>query len=156
MRLHVRSIGWLLGLVAMTVGVCQSSARAYEPFDYFQNSWTVIGLKDYKDGTPITPDNELILAGGDKLQIRFGKELTPLSRKQTKTLLEGWLPVILLSAQDGAVRYDFTLWATPLPTVKDWKKAFDWPTEGENYLNWITVKATNIGADQAEAKFTCE
>ena len=46
-----------------------------------------------------------------------------MSRKQTKTLLKGWMPIILLSANDGAVRYDFTLWATPLPTVKDWKKA---------------------------------
>ena len=66
------------------------------------------------------------------------------------------MPIILFSAQDGAVRYDFTLWATPLPTVKDWKKAYDWPTEGENYLNWIAVKATNTGADRAEAKFAFE
>jgi hypothetical protein len=130
-----------------------TSLHAEEPFDYFQNSWNVIGLKDYNDGTRITPDNELLLAGGDKLQLRFGKELIPLSRKQTKTLHEGWMPIVLLSAQDGAVCYDFTLWATPLPTVKDWHKAYDWPTEGENYLNWITVKITNTGKDQAEAMF---
>ena len=43
------------------------------------------------------------------------------------------------------MRYEFTLWATPLPTVKDWRAAFDWPTEGENFLNWIRVKATNLG-----------
>ncbi len=153
MRSHLRSFRWLL--VATTIGFCQSPARADEPFDYFQNSWNVIGLKDYNDGTRITPDNELILAGGDKLQIRFGKELKPLSRKQTKTLFEGWMPIILLSAQDGSLRYDFALWATPLPTVKDWQKAYDWPTEGENYLNWITIKATNTSVDQAEAKFTC-
>jgi hypothetical protein len=154
MRFQLRSLGWLL--VVTTVGFCQSPARADEPFDYFQNDWNVIGLKDYNDGTRITPDNQLILAGGDKLQMRFGKELKPLGRKQVKTLLEGWMPVVLLSAQDGKVRYDFTLWATPLPTVKDWKRAFDWPTEGENYLNWITVKATNTGVDQAEAKFAFE
>jgi hypothetical protein len=129
------------------------SLHAVEPFDYFQNSWNVIGLKDYSDGTRITPDNELLLAGGDKVQIKFGKELTPLSRKQTKTLYEGWMPIVLLSAQDGAVRYDFTLWATPLPTVKDWQKAFDWPTEGENFLNWVKLKVTNTGADRAVATF---
>jgi len=156
MRLQLRSVGWLLGLVAIAVGFCRSSACAAEPFDYFQNSWNVVGLKDYNDGTRITPNNELLLANGDKAQLRFGKELTALSRKQAKTLLEGWMPIILLSAHDGAVRYDFTLWAAPLPTVKDWKKAYDWPTEGENYLNWITVKATNTGADQAEAKYTIE
>ena len=145
-----------LAAIATVVAVCSPSLRAEEPFDYFQNSWNVIGLKDYIDGTRITPTNELLLAGGDKAQLRFGKELTPSSRRQTKTLLQGWMPIILLSAHDGAVRYDFTLWATPLPTVKDWKKAYDWPTEGENYLNWITLKATNTGADRAEAKFTVE
>jgi hypothetical protein len=66
------------------------------------------------------------------------------------------MPIILLTAQDGAVRYEFTLWATPLPTVKDWRKAFDWPTEGENFLDWITVKVTNTGSDRAEARFATE
>ena len=154
MRFQLQTIAWLL--VATTFGFCQSAVLADEPFDYFQNSWNVIGLKDYNDGTRVTPDNELILAGGDKAQLRFGKALAPLSRKQTKTLLHGWMPIILLSAQDGAVRYDFTLWATPLPTVKDWRKAYDWPTEGENFLNWITVKVTNTGAAQAEAKYAFE
>ena len=107
MRFQLRSIGWLVGFVAITAGVCRSSARADEPFDYFQNSWNVIGLKDYNDGTRITPDNELILAGGDKLQLRFGKEMKPLSRKQTKTLLDGWMPIVLLSRKRwrGAVRF---------------------------------------------------
>jgi hypothetical protein len=145
---------WSLSFCAAVVCLCVSPLHAEEPFDYFQNSWNVIGLKDYTDGTRITPNNELVLADGDKLQIQFGKDgksLTPLSRKQTKTLMDGWMPIILLSAQDGKVRYDFTLWATPLPTVKDWKKAFDWPTEGENYLNWVTLKATNTGDEKAEA-----
>lgn len=133
---------------------CSTLLRAEEPFDYFSNSWNVIGLKDYVDGTRITPDNQLLLAGGDKVQFQFGSQLTSLSRAQTKTLYEGWMPIVLLTAQDGAVRYDFTFWATPLPTVKDWKKAFDWPTEGENYLNWITVKVTNTGSDKAEAKLS--
>ena len=49
----------------------------------------------------------------------------------------------MIEAGDGPVWYEFKLWATPLPTVKDWKKAYDWPAEGENFLNWIQVKATN-------------
>ncbi len=139
---------------AMFVFLCPPALHAEEPFDYYQNSWNVIGLKDYIDGTRITPDNQLQLAGGGKAALSIGVENTPLSRKQTKTLLDGWMPIVLLSAQDGAVQYDFTLWATPLPTVKDWQKAFDWPTEGENYLNWIAVKATNTGKQQADAKVT--
>ena len=128
------------------------AARAEEPFDYFTNSWNVIGLKDYKDGTRLTPDNKLLLAGGVKAELFFGRDLAPLSRRETKLAMKGWLPIFLLNAADGPVRYEFTFWATPLPTVKDWKKAFDWPTEGENFLNWITVKATNTGSAPAEAK----
>ena len=124
---------------------------AVEPFDYFVNSWQVIGLKDYNDGTRITPQNELLLADKSKLRLSCGPHLTPLSRQQTKTLLDGWLPIILLQTEAGGVRYEFTLWATPLPTVKDWRAAFNWPTEGENFLNWIKVKATNLGRSPTEA-----
>ena len=80
------------------------------------------------------------------------QHLTPLSRKQTKTLLEGWLPVVLLATEQDGVRYEFTLWATPLPSVKNWRAAFDWPTEGDNFLNWVRVKATNPGPSPAEAR----
>jgi len=138
-------------LAAMSVAHV-SAAGAEEPFDYFANSWNVIGLKDYRDGARITPRNELLLAGGAKLTLRFGRSLEPLSRKQTKTCFDGWMPIILITARDGDVRYDFTLFATPLPSVKDWAKAFDWPTEGENFLCWIVIRATNPGEADAEAK----
>jgi len=62
----------------------------------------------------------------------------------------------LIEADDELVRYEFTLWAAPLPTVKDWQKAFNWPTEGENFLNWILVKVTNTGEKTAEAKLKVE
>ncbi|MCR4412550.1 MAG: hypothetical protein NUV77_09025 [Thermoguttaceae bacterium] len=143
----------LAGAMILMVSV---ALAAEEPFDYFRNSWNVIGLKDYQDGTRITPGNALRLANGAEARIRFGKQLTPLSRKQTKTLLDGWLPVVLLSAEDGPVRYEFTLWATPLPTVKNWQAAYDWPVEGENFLNWIAVKATNTGQARAEAQVAVE
>jgi len=130
--------------------------HADEPFDYFRNSWNVIGLKDYNHGTRVTPDNELLLAQKAKVRIHFGRQLTALSRKQTKTCLDGWLPIILLTARDGQVRYDFTLWATPLPTIKKWQKAFDWPTEGENFLNWVLAKVTNTSDTVAEAKLEVE
>jgi len=138
-------------LAAMSVAHV-SAAGAEEPFDYFANSWNVVGLKDYQHGARVTPRNELLLAGGAKLTLRFGRGLQPLSRKQTKTCLDGWYPIIKLTAADGKVEYEFTVWATPLPTVKDWEKAFDWPTEGENFLCWIRIAATNAGAEGAEGK----
>ena len=148
---YIRSVQIAL-LVALLARVTPAARSAEAPFDYFQNSWSVIGLKDYNEGTRITPDNELLLSDKARLRISCGPEVAYLSRKQTKTLLEGWLPVVLLSAEEEGVRYDFTLWATPLPSVKDWRAAFDWPTEGENYLNWIRVKATNLGRERVVAR----
>jgi hypothetical protein len=146
----------LIAALCLTQVTIIGPVQAADPFDYFRNSWNVIGLKDYRDGTRVTPDNRLVLADNQTFQIRFGRDLTALSRKQTKTLLEGWLPIIQLAAEDGSVRYEFTFWATPLPTVKDWHKAFDWPTEGENFLNWIVVKATNTGKEPARAELVFE
>jgi hypothetical protein len=40
--------------------------------------------------------------------------------------------------------------------VKNWKKAFGWPSEGENFLNWILVKVTNTGPTTAQAKIKVE
>ncbi len=152
-----------LFLIALSVAL---PVWAEEPFDYFDNSWGVIGLKDYARGTRITPDNKLMIGASlgtteqetDKasVQIRFGKDLAPLSRVQTKQLMDGWLPVNLLTAQDGPVRYEFTLWATPLPSAKDWQKAFAWPSEGENFLNWIAVRVVNTGNAACEAKLRFE
>jgi hypothetical protein len=130
--------------------------KAPAPFDYFQNAWNVIGLKDYKDGTRVTPQNELLLSGNRKVRLACGPNLAPLSRSQTKTLLEGWMPIILLQTEADGVRYEFTLWATPLPDAKDWQAAFNWPTEGENYLNWIRVRAVNAGGTAQEAQVAAE
>src|ERR1035441_2808544 len=119
-RLHP-SCRWAgLTILATQFACAALAARSAEaPFDYFQNSWSVIGLKDYNDGTRVTPENELLLAGKARLRFSCGPHLTPLSRKQTKTLLEGWLPIVLLATEQDSVRYEFTLLATPLPTVKN-------------------------------------
>jgi hypothetical protein len=129
---------------------------ASEPFDYFENSWGVIGLKDYEHATRLTPQNELLLANQTKARLVVGYGQTPLSRKQTKTLLEGWLPVVLLKTEEAGVRYEFTLWATPLPTLENWRVAFDWPTEGENFMNWISITASNVSPKVREASARLE
>jgi hypothetical protein len=160
MTQHAKSTGSITRLLILALLVLPGPLQADEPFNYFNNSWTVIGLKDYAQGTRITPDNQLIVTDSNKkpsrVVIRFGQHLTALSNRQTKKLMNGWLPVILITAKDGQVTYDFTIWATPLPSAKDWQKAFDWPTEGENFLNWILVKVTNTGPTTAEAKLKVE
>jgi len=150
-RLHFTPRTVVFSALAALVLTCP--LRAEEPFDYFRNSWNVIGLKDYDRGTRITPENTLLLADNADVRLRYGRHLTPLSRKQTKRLMDGWLPIVLLVAADGPVRYELTLWATPLPNVKDWQGAFGWPTEGENFLNWIAVEAVNGGPVEAAARF---
>ncbi|MCC6698537.1 MAG: hypothetical protein IT365_23140 [Candidatus Hydrogenedentes bacterium] len=141
---------------------CATCAAGVEPFDYFENSWSVVGLKDYAHGTRITPDNKLMIgteagtspeeASKASVEILFGRGLSPLSRQQTKLLQDGWLPVVLLGAHDGPVRYDFTFWATPLPSVDDWRTAYDWPQDGENFLTWIAARITNTGSTASEGK----
>lgn len=121
----------------------ESSTRSVENFDYFTNNWNVIGLKDYTHGSRITPDNRLVLAHKTPVEIRVGPDRTPLSPENPKLAQDGWMPIILVTAEKEQVDYEVAYWATPLPDVKDWRKAFDWPTEGENFLNWIRVRATN-------------
>ena len=150
MKIGMRFGFWVL--LFCTLGVRPASAGVEDSFDYFVNNWNVVGLPDYMYGSRITPDNEMYLAGGTALRVRVGGALTPLSRAQGKRARNGWMPVIEVTAADGPVRYEITYWATPLPNARDWQKAFSWPTEGENYLNWITVRATNTSATAAEAK----
>lgn len=136
-------------LLAATVSIPAAS----QPFDYFVNHWNVAGLKDYPRGARITPDNQIFLAGSNTtVQIRFGRNLAPLSRAQIKTALQGWMPIMVIPAEDGPVHYEFTCWATPMPDVKDWAKAFDWPTEGENFLVWIRYQAVNRSSQPARAQ----
>jgi hypothetical protein len=87
---------WQRALVCAAAAVCclaGGTVSAEENLDYFRNSWNVIGLKDYPDGTRVTPDNKLLLAGGATLEIRYGAAQTPLGRKPVKTLYGDWMPL---------------------------------------------------------------
>jgi hypothetical protein len=139
-------------IVAVLAVVVASFADAKEPFDYFANNWNVVGLKDHERAARVRPDNCIMLDGASLVQVRFGHDLTPLSRREGKLARDGWMPIMEIAAVEGPVRYEFTYWATPMPNVKDWRKAFDWPTEGENLLIWVRYKATNRSDKPAEAK----
>jgi hypothetical protein len=58
-----------LGLIVVALGVALQ-VGAEEPFDYFDNSWSVIGLKDYARGTRITPDNKLMIGASVNSSLR--------------------------------------------------------------------------------------
>jgi len=149
--IHANAAIILLTLLACSL--LSTQAQTPSAFDYFANNWNVVGLKDYPRGARVTPENTVLLdESAGAVEIRFGKDLALLSRKQDKLAYEGWLPIILVNAEDGAIRYEFTIWATPMPDVKDWQKAFDWPTEGENFAVWIGYKVVNTSATPARAK----
>ncbi len=138
-------------LPGSTAGPAGKGTSTAEGFDYFANNWNVVGLKDYIHGSRITPDNEVVLSGKTVIQVRIGGNRRSLRRAHGKRAMKGWMPVILVEAVEGGVRYEIAYWATPLPDVKDWRKAFDWPTEGENFLVWIRVKTTNTSQEPAQA-----
>ena len=54
----------VLSVIGLVTAALLASAAAADPFDYFDNSWNVIGLKDYEYGARVTPNNEILLAGG--------------------------------------------------------------------------------------------
>ncbi|MBN1443698.1 MAG: hypothetical protein JXA90_13395 [Planctomycetes bacterium] len=141
----------LLSMLAGADDAAGDAAGSADRHDYFTNSWSAVGLKDYALATRITPDHRLLLSEGRSLRIRCGSGAKPLPRREPKTLLAGWLPVVVIEARDGPVRYEALIWASPSPRVEDWRAAYDGPEAGEEYINWTAVRARNDGAAPAEA-----
>lgn len=141
-------------LIAFLAGsLADGQAQINDNFDYFVNNWNVAGLKDYPRGARISPDNAVLLDESNGIvEIRFGEKFTLLNRKQGKLAYDGWMPILLVEAAEKGIKYEFTIWATPMPEVKDWQKAFDWPTEGENFAVWIGYKATNTSMIPSRAQ----
>ncbi|HUT01096.1 MAG TPA: hypothetical protein VM031_01475, partial [Phycisphaerae bacterium] len=128
--------------------------NAETPFEYFANPWTVIGLKDYTDGTRITPNGELVLAGGLLCRPLIGKAMVPLNRRVTKVLRKGALPIVRFDfLVNGTVRY--TIEALACPLEGPWQARYDRPGEG-NFLNLVRVTFTNRKDAPAEAAFGLE
>ncbi|HTQ11831.1 MAG TPA: hypothetical protein VMI31_17345, partial [Fimbriimonadaceae bacterium] len=148
---NMMGIAAVLGL-ATAVSALPDQASDALKFNYFVNDWNVVGLKDYDDGARVTPDAAILLSGKDvKIRVRYGTRLAPLAHSDEKSLEEGWMPIIHVAAKDGGVRYEFTYWATPMPDVKNWRKAFDWPTEGDNFMVWVGYRAVNGSQSPAKA-----
>ena len=152
----------LLGILLILLAHANTPVAGAEekPFDYFYNSWNWVGLRNYRELARVTPDNAIHLEGKKELRFKYGQNpvgnLKRISRRHIKTALDGYLPVLQFSAEDGPLRYDFKYWATPLPTVKDWRTAFDGPAEGENFLVWALVTVTNTGSKPVEARLSVD
>lgn len=166
-----------VALVALTlclpaVGLGEQPEKLGEPsrpYDYFANSWAVVGLKDYRDGTRIAPDGTLVLGDGAKCGFLIGESYSPLPAKVTKTLatdtmkLTGLfysktdvatfdvaLPVVRIGPlSKDKLTYDFVVFATPLNPAD--KSAWDHAPESENYLNHVCIRVQSELSESVRA-----
>jgi hypothetical protein len=134
--------------VRLAPGVSLKNVR--DPFDYFSNSWAVIGLKDYPDATRISPLGEFLLGDKAVCRILVGEKLTPLDNRVRKTLEKGYLPVVGFDfVLNGTVEYEIEAFACPLPSFG--QAGYNWPLD-PNFLNLVRVSLRNrTGTPQTAA-----
>jgi hypothetical protein len=141
------------------------SARTYE---YFANSWGLVGLKDYRDGTRIGPDGTLFLGEGAKCQFLVGEAYAPLptdiirSLEKDSVQLSGLfrpqadvaafdvaLPVVNLNWATEHLSYEFIIFASPLNPAD--ASSYGHPPASENYLNQICVRVQSESLETTSA-----
>jgi hypothetical protein len=119
-----------------------TARNVLDPFDYFSNSWTVIGLKDYPDGTRISPGVEFLLADKAACRILVGENLTPLNGRIKKTLEKGHLPLVRFDfILNGNVEYIVEAFACPLAAAGP--EGYDHP-ENPNFLNLVRITLRDV------------
>lgn len=127
-------------------------------YEYFSNPWSVVGLKDYRDGTRIAPDGTLFLGEGVKCRFLVGESYSTLPtsivrRLEKDSLLVSGLsrpkpdvaaydvalPIVhLLQRESNGLRYEFIIFASPLNPAD--KSCYDRPAGSENYLNQVCIR----------------
>lgn len=112
------------------------------PFDYFANSWALIGLKDFPDATRLSPAGEFLLADGTVCQLLLGEGLVPIDSRVKKTLAKGYVPIVTCDlVLDDEVR--LTLEAFAAPHDDPGQASYDWPLE-PNFLNFVRLAFRNL------------
>ena len=134
------------------------AGQSSKTYEYFSNPWMVVGLKDYRDGTRISPDGTLFLGEGIKCRFLIGESYSPLPTNISRSLekdslsvsgLSGpkpdvaafdvSLPIIHLLRHEGdGLRYEFIIFASPLNPAD--KSSYDRPASSENYLNQVCIR----------------
>jgi len=161
MKFHPRFLVSLLaGVLAFPAGAASAAGAApiplapdvyavnvHEPFEYFVNPFTVVGLKDHPAGTRIAPRGEFVLGDGVILKPLVGPALAPLRPGIKATLLKGWLPVVKREfVVNDAVRIAIEAFACP---VLNGHAAFDRPT-GEDFLTLVRVTLASATGSAVE------
>ena len=137
-------------------------------YEYFSNPWTVVGLKDYRDGTRIGPDGTLVLGEGAKCQFLVGETYSPLTKDIVRSLekdslqLSGLfrpkadvaafdvaLPVVHLDWAKERLSYEFTIFASPLNPAD--ASSYEHGPASENYLNQICIRIRSESSEAIKA-----
>lgn len=111
-----------------------------EPFSYFSKPTDEIGVMDAQAATEITPEGYLYTGYGE-LMFFAGAELTPVQQR-TRTLEQGWLPIIHYTYRQNGIAYEFTMFAATL----------DGTPEG-TLVNFVRVAMRNENAGPVRADF---
>lgn len=82
------------------------------PFCYLAKSTTTIGVMAAPKAAQVTFDGA-IFTGEAELCFFYGEPLCPVLARQ-KQLLDGWLPIVLYSWNDGAIEYSIEMFAATL------------------------------------------
>ena len=123
-------------------------------FDYFANSWGLVGLKDYPNGCRIRPDWRLQLADGTEARWLFGNEEVPLPSGIRRTLVDS-LPILRSKLRvEGALDCQLTAFAVPLPG-----RPFDYRrrlTDDDNFVVAASAHVTNATSRQQACRVAIE
>lgn len=114
--------------------------------EYFANSFTLIGLKDYPSGTRISPESSLYLGEQRRVSLLAKTpdgSYMPYRPDIIKVLKNGYLPIVSTDiVVEEAIRYRTEMCAGPLAGCP-----FDgMETEEENYLNFVQITMSNLSA----------
>ena len=123
------------------------------PFDYFLRPTTVIGVKDGKYGTMITPEGYLY-TGWAELQFFVGENKTPVNQR-VKELYKGYLPIVETKFSHDGINYKIQSFTANLdkdlksntlnPVLKD--------EPSSNGVNFVKVTISNPKEEIKNAYF---
>ncbi len=125
-----------------------------DPFDYFTNSWGLIGLKDYPGATRVSPDGRFLLGDQRSFRLFLGDGRIPLNSRVKKMLLKDYLPVLLYDfIVNESIEFSVEAFSCPLDSSNP--DGFEWPS-GPNFLNLMKVTLHNHDDSPHSAVFGFE
>ncbi|PIU65129.1 MAG: hypothetical protein COS84_07295 [Armatimonadetes bacterium CG07_land_8_20_14_0_80_40_9] len=111
-----------------------------EPFDYFKEPITVLGVKDGEEGTEVTPEGTLYTGSAELLF--FAGSYPYKIEKRVKRLDKGYLPIVSYKYFYDDISYYFQMFANTLDGNPQ-----------SNLINFVKVKVKNETKELKKAYF---